>query len=758
MNSLGLFFRLLLLSCLLGSSLAYAQKDQKPIGSKVPTEDVYSEKTSRVDTVADQLEYSREKQKVIAKGNVVIRYGNTQLTADYAEVETQTKKAYARGHVIVFQNGQERAQGEEIYYDFENHSGEFPKGRAINPPWFSSGLDIKQIRQGYKVVDHGRVTTCDLEKPHYEFRATKVSIYDNDKLIARNVTIYVLGKPIFWWPYLVIPLQQGNLPLAVTAGYNSRYGGYLLIAKGISIIKQIGGKIHIDWRSKRGFGGGLDLGYNFGPYARGVLRTYLTQDKRAPSPGQGNPYSQFEGRTRGRITWIHRSDFDPNTHLILRYNRLADEFFLQDFFEHENRAEVQPQSFVTFTKNSDRYGFLTHVEKRMNRFETTVERLPEVRFDLKTQPIFKPWLYQESQLSYADLSKRFSRSTMNEDVTRADGFNEWSIPLKWKEIKLTTYGDLRGTYYSRQRDEGDDQFRTVLGTGADLRTQFYRTFPVTFDALGIEANQLRHVFEPSVHYKFLTSSVSDEKLNMFDSIDQIDDAQKITFGIENRLQTKRVVNGKMQRVDLVSLNTFLNYEIRPDGRLESINFAPFEDGSTASSFTVWDQEVVLRPYEWLRYEARMSFNMRRQSMRVFNQDLLATYRRIKIVFGHRFINDLDGFKKNDQFVFSGSWTVNPLWELGGYIRWDSEHLGLEEWQLSATRDLHDFVLDFGYNVRNSAIRNSNKELFFNFHFKGLPQYALRSGGQRATFSEPRIGETVAGANQRSSRTSPYETY
>ncbi len=40
----------------------------------------------------------------------------------------------------------------------------------------------------------------------------------------------------------------------------------------------------------------------------------------------------------------------------------------------------------------------------------------------------------------------------------------------------------------------------------------------------------------------------------------------------------------------------------------------------------------------------------------------------------------------------------------------------------------------------------NNQLYFNFRMKGFPDLALRNGS-KASFSEPRIGETVAGANE-----------
>ncbi len=731
---------------LTNSVSVFAQAEQeKP--ARQSSKRLFQDPTAQVEVVADQLEYLRQEKKMVAKNNVVVSYEGVKLTADYAEVETETKKAYARGHVILFEDDEPGAQGEEIFYDFENHTGSFPNGRTIDPPWYGRGADMRQVKKGVIEIDNAEITTCDLEKPHYVIKAKKAVFRKDDKIFAQNVTVYVLGKPMFWWPYFVIPLQQNHLPISISPGYSSDYGAYIETTKGFSINQHMWGKILADWRSKRGFGAGGVLNYDFGKHAKGDFIGYWTQDERAPATGaKTGAYTELEDRDRGRLSWRHRTDFDPYTHVILRYHRLADEFFLQDFFEKEHRADVEPQSFVTLTKNSERYGMMAHLQKRMNRFESLVERMPEIRLDWKNQPFFMPWLFYESQASFANLSKRFGRSGRNEDVVRLDNVHEWFLPMRWKGIKLTPSAFVRGTYYSRERYTSAEHFRFAMGGTVDLRTQFYKTINATFDKAGIEINNLRHIFEPSIRYTAIhPSTVGDEELNRFDHIDQIDDKDVVTFGLENRLQTKRVIDGRMQRIDIVSLNTFLNYAFNPD------------EPTTSSNFKILRQEAVLRPYHWLQYEIRFDYDMERDQFRALNQDLLAKTKRFKVLFGHRFVkdpsllNNVGELNTTNQFVFEGKVWINPLWQLGGYIRWDADDQELEEWQVSATRDLHDFILDFGYNVRNSDIENSNKELFFNFRLKAFPEYALRGGGSRASFSEPRIGETVAGANQLSSR-------
>lgn len=710
----------------------YAEKAKQEIEEKEVS------RPGQVEVVADQLEYRKAEKKILAKGNVVVTYGEIKLTADYAEVETEAKKAYGRGHVVLLRGDLLTARGEEVYYDFGKDQGRFPNGQSVELPWFVAGREVEQVRKDKFRIRDGGITTCDLERPHYQLRAQDVTVYAGDKMIARNITLHVLGRKVFWWPYAVIPLRErGESPIQIQPGYSSQYGGYILTSKGFSLTKQIGGKWHVDWRSKRGFGAGADFDYHFDRIkSEGDVKTYLTQDHRAPIPAQVSPYAEREDRTRGRVNWRHRTDFNPNTYALLRYQRLADEYFLQDFFQKEFRADVEPTSFVQFTHNSDRYGLYAFNQKRMNKLETVTERLPEVRFDWKNAPFLTDRLYYESATTFSNLNQKFTRTDEDVEAIRFDTFHEWKAPLKWHEIKLTPSASLRETLYTRDKFGSDGRGRTALGAAADLRTHFYRLFNVYSDFLGIEMNQLRHVFEPSLRYdSIFHSTVSDEELFKYDSVDAVDDANRITFGLENRIQTKRIVAGKIQRVDLVSLNTFLSYDFHPDGEFSH------------SSFSIWTGEMQLRPYEWLQAEVRFEYDMVRDKFREFNQDLIARRGRFRVLVGHRLVprRDFLNADGNNQFVFDAGWWLNERWAIGGHIRWDAEAHELQEWQVSATRDLHDFLLDFGYNVRNSGINHSNKELFFLFHLKAFPQYPLK-GGNRASFSEPRIGSTVAGSS------------
>ncbi len=734
-----------------GTSLSDKSSDEAI--SRIPVQSIYEKSSYQVESVADSLEYDKNRSLLIAKGNVVLTHDDVKITSDYAELDTRTNQATARGHVVIFKKDEPTIKGSEVHYDFKSHHGNFPDGRFVSLPWRGTGVEVEQKKEGLHTIKNCTVTTCDSENPNYEFKARKATVYSGDKIVVRDVWLYIMGKKVFWIPYMIIPLNLPSVPLSVTAGKNSRYGYYVGIAKGYYINKHLNGKLYGDWREKKGFGVGARQEYIFDRWGKGDVKFYWTQDKEAPTPGhvdlegRKNPYGLREDRDRGRISWRHRTDLLPGTHLILRYHRVADEYFLQDFFEKEHRAEIQPNSFVTLTHNTEKYGVFIHNEKKMNNYEETIEHLPQVRADLKNQPVLIENLYNESQTSFDNMAKRFGRTGLNADVVRGDATTRFYYPINWNEIKVMPFTGLRSTYYSRDRLGDNDRLRVVANQGIDLRKQFYKTIPTRIDKWGIEVNQLRHVFEPNAQIEGFETNVAPQTINQFDSIDRFGNTMRLQWGVDNRLQTKRVVGGTMQRVDIVSMNTFVRYDYQPLDR-------------RGSAFTTLGNELTLRPYNWLLFQAKLEHDVERGQLEKFSQDVIFQRDRWRLLFSHSYVQpdalvrqeaSIDNFGEQatsgNQFLFEGRYTINPRWDVAGYVRWNASRGKFEEWQISATRNLGcDLFLDFGFDVRNSLIDSSNNELFFNLRMQSLPGIHLSSGGGKATVSNPKIGATVDGAN------------
>lgn len=716
-----------------------------------------------VEAVADQLEYNQATKTLIGKGNVVVTYGDIELTSDEAEIKADTKEAHARGHVVVRQLNRGTLSGEEVFFDFENGTGSFPDGRFFQFPWYGQGKDLRQESKSKIVARDAYITSCDLPHPHYDVKAKETIIYPGDKLIAKNVTFRILEVPVFWWPYLILPLGSNHSPVTITPGYSDEYGAFVLVAKAFAINKNVQGRLRADWYSKRGFGYGTEFSYKFDRFGVGDVKLYGINDKDSPNDRKPNPYEDKGEDFRGRATWRHRMRIDPLTTLQLQLNELSDDRFLQDFFEREYREEISPNTFATITRNSEKYSLLTHFEKRANRFQTVGEKLPEVVFTWLRKPLFGTNFYYTHEDGFVNFDQTKAFSPDGPNTVQLYTQQELSYPFAlFRFYNLVPYLNLRDDFFTKSREKEDGINRVIMGGGVDAITRFYRTWNYSGDFMGIKINGLRHILEPIIQYNSIrVATVHPSKLVVTGHGDQLDHQDILTMGFENRLQTRRPVGSKgVQRVDLVSFNAFLDYSFGPGSDLLR---------TRANKFTDARFETILRPYDWFALRMNTIYDFLDQTLFSNNIDAEFTPGKFQILLSYRFTNDVlkdgqivDNLKverphltlndqgSSQQITMDAVYDVNALWDLGGYLRWEINDSRLEEWELRAQRDLHDWLLDFGFNVRNSDRTDDNqelnKEVFVQLRLKAVPDIELKTG-HRATFAEPRIGRTVSGSNE-----------
>ena len=110
---------------------------------------------------------------------------------------------------------------------------------------------------------------------------------------------------------------------------------------------------------------------------------------------------------------------------------------------------------------------------QLNSFFETTERLPEIDFDLKRQPLGNTGIFYEGETSAAELNRNFPTGSAYEDYSafRIDCFHQLTYPktyFGW--LSIVPRVGFRETYYSQTRDLGTTLFPT--GTSDPLAPEF----------------------------------------------------------------------------------------------------------------------------------------------------------------------------------------------------------------------------------------------------------------------------------------------
>jgi hypothetical protein len=234
----------------------------------------------RIQVRAGRIVIPREGTVRFLNGVVLEAEGLT-ITADALDYLTEEQLATAEGLITVRTEDGTTYRGNVLEFDVRAREWRFRDYSVVYLPGFlgrqfigSTFLRGEELRGTAEKVhaQDTRVTTCDLPEPHYYLEARSVDIFPGDKLIARDIDFYVLGRRVLRLPWFIMWLRQRQLPFVPTFGQND-YEGYFLrvLYQYVFNDGQLGG-IRLDQTEKLGAGVGIDHYYTVpGGYGEAFL-------------------------------------------------------------------------------------------------------------------------------------------------------------------------------------------------------------------------------------------------------------------------------------------------------------------------------------------------------------------------------------------------------------------------------------------------------------------------------------------------------
>ncbi len=660
----------------------------------------------------DAVEYFHTEQKVEGIGHVLIDYENVKLSADKITVYTATKVAVAEGNVTLVQKGS-TFTGQRAEYDFAKKVGNVSQMSAvIEPSYFGKAKSIEKLSENHYRARDSYITTCCGDSPFYRIQAQQVDIYPNEKVVAKNAVMYVKNVPILFIPYFVTYfIDFKRFPAQLTPGKNKEWGAFLLSKWRYHLANrpdlQSKGNVLLDTRERRGFGGGVENFFRGDAIGRGGARVYYIDDHEPPVDTDAERY---------RVQWRHQLKITESTALTTEINKLSDATVIKDFFfREEYERDVFPDNYVSLVTSKPEYTFSVLARERLDDFFSVVERSPELRFDTHNRQFSETPFYLRQETQFSNLRKRFVDTDASLDATRLDSNFTLLYAGHVGNMSVTPRVGTRQTYYSRDVNGDTDHIRSAYDPGVDISMKFYKTYDVAVKAWGLDYNQIRHIFTPTVSYFYRQNpTVSATTLQPFDSLDALDKQNFMRFNFENKFQTKNHsgANALVTR-EIARVIPFLNADYHT-GHLENVGI-----------------DAELRPYPWMGIEADATYDSRTRDFNTANFDFNVGKSNYNFGVGQSYVQN-----ESSQTTAQIRWKIREDLEIKAYERYEFEENKSKEFEATVSKAFYDcIIVDFTYN------HSDGDTFYFTFRLKAFPEAAFGlSQSYRRPKASPRFSD------------------
>ncbi len=682
---------------------------------------------------------------------VFVQCGNTNLMADSARVNIQTGEAVADGHVRI-QEGDMLWVGEHITYNFKTHELRSDEFRTGLSPVYASGRDLtaNTTNRTY-VARHAYVTTDDIDDPAFKVRARRILIVPGKYVEMWDAVFYAEGVPVFYFPYYRrnLGLRANNVELL--PGFRSAYGPYLLGTYRWYLGDDVDGKIHVDYRTRRGPGTGPDVNLHLGQWGEVSAKYYYTHDELSNEGTNGLPNYGSMPQNRQRVYFGWQATPATNLNLKALVNYQTDPLVLHDFFEGDYSGNPQPNTFVEVNKYWDNWSLDALATPKVNDFFNQVERLPDVKLTGFRQQILDTPLYYESESSVGYYrgyiaNTNGSYQSLNGDITnsamRGDTYHQVLLPwtlFDW--LNVSPHAGGRFTYYSEYgaaAGNQDDAHRTVFDTGVDTSFKVSRLWSGATNGW-LQVDGLRHILEPTVSYVYVPRpSIPLASLPQFDSelpslmllpvefpdynnIDSVDSENVIRFGLRNTLQTQR--DGQID--DLLNWNVMLDWRLRPEAQTNGINIV-----SPQKTFNDLYSDLEFRPRSWLTLESQVRYDINEGNLNLaFHQLTFTPNERWSWGLGHWYLRGGtwgDGTWDGNNFITSTMYyRVDDNWGLRATHNFNAANGLLQDQFYTVYRDLRSWTGAMTFRVTDNPGQLVDYTIAFTISLKASP--AMRVG-------------------------------
>lgn len=295
----------------------------------------------------DSIFNDLKKKQVHLFGDAKIQMDEVNMTAGYILVDMNSNEISAsftydkdsnKVEFPTFTDGSEVVTAHKLRYNTETKKG-FLEELSIKQEEFYFHMGIAKRHPNDEIhLRQGRLTTCDLEDPHYHFQLSKGVVVPNERIVTGPMNLWVKGIPTpFGLPFALIPTNQKER----TSGLLfpefvpfSQYGfGFQNLGYYIPINDNFQTSLYANLYSRGSWGLRNDLDYSKRYGFSGRLSVGFQQFRSGfPENNNANKVS---------VNWSHRKEPKSNPY----WNFSSSVNFISDNTTKNNLDPINPEFF-----------------------------------------------------------------------------------------------------------------------------------------------------------------------------------------------------------------------------------------------------------------------------------------------------------------------------------------------------------------------------------------------------------------------------
>ncbi len=690
-----------------------------------------------------------------AEGNVVVRYGADVIYADQVTFDQEKKEVSARGNVRIYAEGI-TYRGDFLTYSLNTQQVKSEDFRSAMERVYAYAEKVESPDEGHYVFHNAGLTTENRDDPSYTMRAKTLEIFADDRAILRNVSIYIGNIPVFWLPFVSVPLNGDTDAFDFTAGSYNRWGYFLLGSYTTALDDRFTVTAHAGYRSKRGGGGGLDVDFNPRPGDVGEFKSFVTHDFDTENL-LGSVERPFEpDNPRYRIEYSHHYKLADDLYTIADINVWSDKYITEDFFPAEFRQEREAANVVEGLYYDENFTVSLTADLQINHMFNVSEREPEFAVQFKRQDFFKSPLTYEGSFGFVNFNQTFDKEfrKLNPgnnayDSIRYDMTHVLMYPRQYMQwLNVNPFVGVKGNIYTKDNagtSPNDDVYRYAVNAGMEVSFKVSKTWTdFTNPNLGIDG--LRHVMEPFVTGSYTPEpNKTAEDFRGFDnrlpstrlqpitwtgynSVDSIHELGAVRHGIRNKIQTKR--DGRT--VDLIDWVVYAQANaIRPDGRTVTGQQSFSDTGLlTDDVYSHLFSEMSINPLPWLDFDLYVAQSLVDETFDEYGISLTwQVAPAVDFTASFRYLNNLNtvpglSFNESSLLSLSSFWRLNENWQIRPYIDFEGDDSVVEEAGITLYRDFRAWKASITTAYRDNRGQEDDFILYMALTLKAFPNTAL----------------------------------